>query len=101
MKIDILIAGVDMRQSMVLEFRIEVMEMIKIFKDMSDSDLKSIWEKYVRAKEVGKTCESFREYARKWKNELYSEDTLQFSGLVIAVEQQFFEEIAKRYFEKE
>lgn len=30
------------------------MEMIKIFKDMSDSDLKSIWEKYVRAKEVGK-----------------------------------------------
>ena len=45
--------------------------MIKIFKDMSDSDLKSIWEKYVRAKEVGKTCESFREYARKWKNELY------------------------------
>lgn len=39
--------------------------MIKIFKDMSDSDLKSIWEKYVRAKEVGKTCESFREYARK------------------------------------
>ena len=77
------------------------MEMIKIFKTMSDSDLKSIWEKYVRAKEVGKTCESFREYARKWKNELYSEDTLQFSGLVIAVEQQFFEEIAKRYFEKE
>lgn len=77
------------------------MEMIKIFKDMSDSDLKSIWEKYVRTKEVGKTCESFREYARKWKNELYSEDTLQFSGLVIAVEQQFFEEIAKRYFEKE
>ena len=57
------------------------MEMIKIFKNMSDSDLKSIWEKYVRAKEVGKTCESFREYARKWKMNFIQKTLCNSQGL--------------------
>lgn len=73
----------------------------RFFEIFSKDELMSIWTDYLDSKDQGKRSEILVDYARQYESKLNSNGFLPFTSMIDIIEDQFFNEIARRYFEEE
>ena len=71
----------------------------RFFEIFSKDELMSIWTDYLDSKDQGKRSEILVDYARQYESNCNG--CLPFSSMNAILEDQFFNEIARRYFEEE
>lgn len=73
----------------------------RFFKIFSKKELMSVWTDYLDSKDQGKRSEILVDYARQYESKLNPYDFLPFTSVIDIIENQFFNEIARRYFKEE
>lgn len=73
----------------------------RFFEIFSKDELMSIWTDYLDSKDLGKRSEILVDYARQYEPKLNSNGFLPFTSMIDIIEDQFFNEIARRYFKEE